>query len=405
MGYTCEPAAREVAKFLGFTCDGANPVVTLRSPFSLENWTLPVLELLIVGGAVFALVHAWRRWRRDGDPVNISLAFASLVYLAVIEPPLYFPEWFNLEKYVGFIFSHNVFTVQFMFDRLPLYIVAFYVVITQLTYELIRALGVFQRRGPAVGAIATAFACQVFYETFDQLGPQLKWWAWNPDNDVNKPMFASVPMNSMWVFASVSFGVMTWLVVRFVGDKVGRDRLSGWQVSWRTVLAGVLTPVLMVIGAAPTRVDVGAGDDYSLQKTLVIVLLALLWLVGGALLVEATKLNWHGSPQETQARRIQHAVGRARHGGIEPDEMQAAVRDVQAQRVAGRIIGHGHVRAQHLLRRSARVMVARHDQHLRATLVGRWELGLQQLGHRLVIGRVAGVGQVTADQHHIGGRF
>ena len=301
MGYTCEPAAREVAKFLGFTCDGANPVVTLRSPFSLENWTLPVLELLIVGGAVFALVHAWRRWRRDGDPVNVSLAFASLVYLAVIEPPLYFPEWFNLEKYVGFIFSHNVFTVQFMFDRLPLYIVAFYVVITQLTYELIRALGVFQRRGPAVGAIATAFACQVFYETFDQLGPQLKWWAWNPDNDVNKPMFASVPMNSMWVFASVSFGVMTWLVVRFVGDKVGRDRLSGWQVSWRTVLAGVLTPVLMVIGAAPTRVDVGAGDDYSLQKTLVIVLLALLWLVGGALLVEATKLNWHGSPQAMES--------------------------------------------------------------------------------------------------------
>ena len=30
---------------------------------------------------------------------------------------------------------------------------------------------------PLVGSIAVAFVCQVFYEIFDQLGPQLKWWA------------------------------------------------------------------------------------------------------------------------------------------------------------------------------------------------------------------------------------
>jgi hypothetical protein len=296
MDYICEPEARSVAKFLGFECDHANPIVSFRNPFGLENWTLPILELLIVGGAIFALFHAWRRWRRDGDPVNITLWFGSLVYLAVIEPPLYFPAWFGLEKYVGFIFSHNVFTVQFMFDRLPLYIVAFYTVITQIAYELVRALGIFERRGAFLGAIAAMFASQVFYETFDQLGPQLRWWAWNPDNQVNQPMFASVPMNSMWVFASVSFAVLIWLSVRLVGNTPKRKPLSGLQITWRTILAGVLTPILMVVGAAPTRVGTTSDGDYSTQRTLVIILLAILWAAGLFLLAEATRRTWKGTP-------------------------------------------------------------------------------------------------------------
>jgi hypothetical protein len=287
MSIECGREARQITEFLGLTCDGANPVVTFRNPLELANWTLPVLELLIVAGAVYAFVHAWRRWRRDGDPVNIALWFASLVYLAVVEPPLYFPEWFDLQKYVGFIFAHNAFTVQFMFDRLPLYIVAFYTVSSQLIYEVVRVLGIFARRGAFVGAVAAAFVSQVFYEIFDQLGPQLKWWAWNPGNTVNQPMLASVPMNSMWVFASVSFGALVWLVVTLVGERPGRSALSGGQVAWRTVAAGVLTPVLMVVLAAPTRVGVEAGGDHALQRTLVIVLLAALWVVGIALVVDA----------------------------------------------------------------------------------------------------------------------
>ncbi|UVE94895.1 hypothetical protein [Dietzia sp. B32] len=298
MAYTCEPHARQVADFLGFVCDDANPVGAVRSPFALEHWTMPLLEVLIIAGAVFALVHAWRRWRRDGDPINLGLWFASLVYLAVIEPPLYFPEWFGLQDYVGFIFSHNVFTVQFMFDRLPLYIVAFYPVISQITYELVRALGIFARRGAAIGAIATAFASQVFYEIFDQLGPQLKWWAWNPENMINTPMFASVPMNSMWVFASVSFGVMVWLVVKLLGGPARTGTpMGGGSVAWRTLLAGVLTPVLMVILAAPTRVGVDAEGEGTLQKVILWTFLGILWLVGLWLLAEATRRTWRGSTQ------------------------------------------------------------------------------------------------------------
>ena len=294
MSIECGPDARQTTEYLGLACDGANPIVTFRNPADLANWTLPVLELLIVAGAVCAFVHAWRRWRRDGDPTNLAIYFGSLVYLAVVEPPLYFPEWFGLQEYVGFIFAHNAFAVQFMFDRLPLYIVAFYTVISQIIYEIVRVLGIFERRGAFVGAVAAAFVSQVFYEIFDQLGPQLKWWAWNPDNTVNQPMFASVPMNSMWVFASVSFGALVWLVVRLVGVRPGREALSGLSVTWRTLVAGVLTPVLMVILAAPTRVGVQASGSHDVQRTLVIVLLAALWVAGIVLIVEAARVTRHG---------------------------------------------------------------------------------------------------------------
>ncbi|KAB2388491.1 hypothetical protein [Actinomadura montaniterrae] len=287
MGYTCDPVAERVAKKLGFSCHHTDPLVTFRNPFDLANGTMPVLELLVVGGAVFALVHAWRRWRRDGDPVNISLWFASVLYLAVIEPPLYFPGWFGLEKQVGFIFSHNVFTVQFMYDRLPLYIVAFYPAISQLAYELVRSLGVFARRGPLAGAVAVAFACQVFYEIFDQLGPQLKWWAWNPANTmINRPALASVPMNSMLLFASVSFGAMTYLVVRLVGARPGRGALGGGNVAWRTVVAGAVTPLAMIVVSAPSGAFRG-DDQVGVQRTILSVELAVVWIAGLYLLADA----------------------------------------------------------------------------------------------------------------------
>jgi hypothetical protein len=274
MDHTCDSAAERIAERLGFSCRGANPVV----------------ELLIIAGAVFAFVHAWRRWRRDGDPVNISLWFASVVYLMVTEPPLYFPEWFGLEKYVGFIFMHNVFTVQFMFDRLPLYIVAFYPAISQLAYELARTLRVFERRGILAGSLAVAFACQVFYEIFDQLGPQLKWWAWNPANKVvNQPMFASVPMNSMVLFASVSFGAMTYLVVRLVGARGSRGTLRGRQIAWRTFVAGALTPLAMMIVSVPSGLFVENGSDIDVRRTILGVELALIWIVGLYLLFDAAR--------------------------------------------------------------------------------------------------------------------
>ncbi|MGW4527128.1 hypothetical protein [Amycolatopsis sp. NPDC004378] len=265
----CGPDAEAVTRGLGFDCHDVAQVVSVRFPWDLENWTMPVLEVLVLGGAVFALVHALRRYRA-GDPVNLALWWTSLVYLFVTEPPLYFPEWFGLDRIYGFVFAHNRFTVQLMGDRLPLYIVAFYPMFTQLAYELVRSLGIFRRRGPLRGAVAVAFVCQVFYEVFDHIGPQLKWWAWNPGNRiVDQPAMASVPMTSALLFASVSMAAMTYLVVRLAG--------SGRLVP-RILLAGVLTPLAMVVAGLPASLFQG---NTTAQAWILGAELALVWLAGG----------------------------------------------------------------------------------------------------------------------------
>lgn len=268
MSSTCDPAAEAVTRDLGFDCHDVEPVVSFHDPTALAHWTQPFLEVLVIGGAVFALVHAVRRLRRHGDPTNLALWIGSLVYLAVVEPPLYFPEWFGLDEIYGFIFAHNQFTVQFMWDRLPLYIVAFYPAMTALAYEVVRSLGVFSRRGALVGSVCVAFVAQVFYEVFDHLGPQLRWWAWNPDNDqVNHPMLASVPMNSMVLFASVSLGFLTWLVLR----------LSALPLVVRALVAGVLTPLGMVVAGIPSGLFQGRPEA---QAWVLGLELALIWGAG-----------------------------------------------------------------------------------------------------------------------------
>lgn len=278
MSTECGAQAEAVTRDLGFDCHDVSPVLSVRPPWDLAHWTMPLLEVLVLAGAVFALVHAVRR-KRAGDPVNLALWWASLVYLFVIEPPLYFPEWFGLDDIYGFIFAHNQFTVQFMWDRLPLYIVAFYPMISQLAYEVVRALGIFAHRGALAGSMAVAFVCQVFYEVFDHIGPQLKWWAWNPDNHiVNLPAMGSVPLKSALLFASVSLAAMTYLVVRLRG---------------RWLLAGLLTPLSMVVAGFPASLF---GTNVTAQAWVLGFELVLIWGIGGWLVVTAQGLPEPLSP-------------------------------------------------------------------------------------------------------------
>ena len=281
MSGQCSDDIERIANRLGFSCEHAAPAVHLRNPFDLVNWTLPVLELTVVAGAVLALWWAIRRLRRDGDPVNLVIWFSTVIYLLIVEPPLYFPTVFGVDDTIGAVFAHNVFTVEFLYDRLPLYIVALYPAMMMLAYEIVRSLGVFRDRGAVIGAVCVGFVHHCFYEIFDQLGPQLRWWAWNTDNAINHPMLASVPMSSVLLFATVGPA----LVALFTQLLVARPHTRGQPMSptalvLRTFGVAALIPVGLVIANAPILLAGGAHHpDGPLRWAVYVLFLALFAVV------------------------------------------------------------------------------------------------------------------------------
>jgi hypothetical protein len=279
----------------GFDCSG-NAFVSFRNPFGLSNWTMPVLELTFVAGAVLAVVHVLR-CRRRGDPVPLVLILASLVYLLVVEPVLYFPNKAGLsDSWV--LFVHNAFTVTFFHDRLPLYIVGLYLVLPLLAFEIVRALDVFGRRGALVGAICVGAVHCCFYEVFDQLGPQLRWWAWNTAAAANHPLFASVPLASVVLFAAFAPAGLAYAVYRLVGAKVRRGEPIGrFGYFWRTVAAGGLTPFAMVLGSVPVSPFGGADPNVTAQAVVLSAELGLIWLVA----VPALASSWRETRREQVA--------------------------------------------------------------------------------------------------------
>ncbi|APE35016.1 hypothetical protein BOX37_14855 [Nocardia mangyaensis] len=261
MAELCSPTFADLAERLGFSCAEAGGLVEFRSPTDLENWTLPVLELTITVGAVLALIYAIVRLRRHGDPTNLVLWFGACAYLFIIEPPLYFPAAFGIEEHVDTMFAHNVFTVDFLWGRLPLYIIAIYPLMATLAFGIVRMLGIFRRYGVLVGAICVGFVHHAFYEIFDHLGPQLRWWEWSLDNPINQPMFDSVPVGSVVVFAALWPMSLAFCVQYFVGRHVDAGQsFSGLALTWRTVVIGLLASVGTFLLPLPATVIGMSGD-------------------------------------------------------------------------------------------------------------------------------------------------
>jgi hypothetical protein len=280
--------ARLAATVGGFTCQEGRPFIQLRDPFRLTNWTLPVLEALIVTCAVLALVHAIRRHRRHADPTALAIWLATVVYLAVIEPPVYFP---NLAGQKTVVFAHNVFTVEFLWDRLPLYIVAIYPAVTVLAYEIVRALGTFTARGVLAGSVAVMFVHQCLYEVFDQLGPQRSWWIWNPQAAANHPSIASVPLNSILLFATLGPGIITFTVLTIAKRHGGAGLSSPGRLAGGIAAAGVAAPIGVVLGGIPGRIAGGSGKpDVGAQAVVLVTLTAIPLAIGAYTLAAA----WRG---------------------------------------------------------------------------------------------------------------
>lgn len=278
MPYTYPEAFERLAGELGFAEDQIKALVHFRDPSQLSNWTLPVVEGVMIGGAGLALVRALQRWHVHDDPTHLAVWTSSVAYLLMIEPPLYFPKLFHLPDEVADVFVHNVFSVQFMFEHLPLYIVALYPAMAELAYDLVERLGGFEGNA-LLGAAAVGFVHHVFYEIFDQLGPQVKWWAWNPDADSNTPAVAGVPMTSALLFATLPPAALALLVRLLVGRRAERgEPISGRGLAGRSLLVGALMPVAAAVGGLPSSL-VGA-ERKGAQRAVLSTLIGLTGAVG-----------------------------------------------------------------------------------------------------------------------------
>ncbi len=286
MSDLCAPTFEQLAERMGFSCAEAGGLVELRSPFALENWTLPVLELTVVVGAVLALVYAITRYRRHGDATNLVLWFGAIAYLAIIEPPLYFPAQFGIAEYVDTMFAHNVFTVDFLWGRLPLYIIAIYPMMATIAFEIVRTLGVFRRYGTLVGAVCVGFVHHAFYEIFDHLGPQLRWWEWTLDHPMAQPFLDSVPLPSIVVFATLWPMSLAFCVQFFVGRHVDRgQRFTGWAIIWRTVVVGLLASIGTVLLPAPATI-IGSFTNFTVMGVVYALELVVIAVVAVPVLVK-----------------------------------------------------------------------------------------------------------------------
>ncbi|ANE81296.1 hypothetical protein A7U43_20180 [Mycobacterium adipatum] len=286
MSDLCAPTFEQLAERLGFSCAEAGGLVELRSPFGLENWTLPVLELTVILGAILALVYAVIRLRRHGDATNIALWFGAIAYLLIIEPPLYFPAQFGIAEHVDTMFAHNVFTVDFLWGRLPLYIVAIYPMMATIAFEIVRTLGVFRRYGTLVGAVCVGFVHHAFYEIFDHLGPQLRWWEWTLDHPMNQPFLDAVPLPSVVVFAALWPMSLAFCVQFFVGRHADRGRrFSGWAIIWRTIVIGLLASIGTVLLPAPATV-IGSFTNVTVMGVVYALELVVIAAVAAPVLVK-----------------------------------------------------------------------------------------------------------------------
>ncbi|CAA0136749.1 Uncharacterised protein [Mycolicibacterium vanbaalenii] len=286
MSDLCTPTFADLAARLGFSCESTGGLVEFRNPFALENWTLPVLELTVIVGALMALGYAVVRLRRHNDPTNIVVWFGAIAYLLIIEPPLYFPTAFGIAEHVDTMFAHNVFTVEFLWGRLPLYIVAIYPMMATVAFEIVRSLGVFRRYGTVIGAVCVGFVHHAFYEIFDHLGPQLRWWEWTLDHPMNQPFFDSVPLPSVVVFAALWPMSLALCVQFFIGRHVDAGRtFSGGQILGRTIAVGVLASIGTAVLPLPATLAGGlsgsttvAGFVYAAELVaIVVVAVPVLW--------------------------------------------------------------------------------------------------------------------------------
>ena len=239
-----------------------------NNPLGLKSWTMSAVELVLLGGAALALVHAVQALQAWNDPSFLCIWFAAIVYCVAIEIPIYFPERFG-GRPNSVVFIHNEFSAGFFYGRTPLYILALYPALLCLAYVLVEQAGIFGGTwGFLSGAICVAFVHHAFYQVFDHLGPQLNWWIWDYEAPTAHVKLRSVPQFSLFNFSFVgplAFALLARLCLAWYVDGRSADPTHEWNV-WvlggLTMGVGLLTtPLIGLLGVNLRYLQKSASPD------------------------------------------------------------------------------------------------------------------------------------------------
>ena len=181
--------------------EAVNSLIYFNAPGALKDWSFLAIELIILTGAVLALIHAVRHRKKYGNPAALLTLTGCFTYGLLID----IVSYYTVEN-----FWHGEFSVMFLHNRLPLYIALFYpafiyhAVMTVRRYEF----------SPVVEAATVGFYGGLTYLIFDNLGPILGWWIWDTSDPTTLPYLNSVPVTSYhWFFTfTAAFALLSRVV-------------------------------------------------------------------------------------------------------------------------------------------------------------------------------------------------
>lgn len=201
--------------------------LSFNSPSELLDWSFLAIELVMISGAILALLHAFRHARQTGSPSALYTFTGIFLYGLLMD----ISSYYSVEN-----FWHGEFSVMLVWNRLPLYIAMLYPALMYHGYMTIRRYDF----KPLTEAICTGFYCGIVYMIFDNLGPSLNWWIWDRESIYSQPLLDSVPLTSYhWLFLFT--GALAWWLRKFAWDALA----EGKQLKARIGIA--ITPILTIV--------------------------------------------------------------------------------------------------------------------------------------------------------------
>ena len=215
--------------------DAVSSLIYFNNPLNLKNWTFNAVETTVFLGAALAFLHSIREYKKRGNKAPFFLWVSCLFYGIFLEIVVY-----------NFVdnFWHGEFSVMFYHNRFPLYIVLIY---PSLIYHVFMTIERFKiyllPYGRIIEAIIIGWASQMMYLLYDNIGPQMHWWIWNPGDVTLEPLWEAVPATSYhWIFGfTVGFA---WLARVLIWDNAIKWKDSNWKFWGAAAFIAVFTNVI-----------------------------------------------------------------------------------------------------------------------------------------------------------------